>query len=82
MNGILVLSTNSLNIRAGIFLFDPAPVSSRGFFAFSIISTACLTAFSSAIGLRAILLGKGMAEVSSAAMSSGNSKCAAPGRSS
>ena len=41
-----------------------------------------LTAFSSAMGLRARLLGKVFAEVSSLATSSGNSKCAAPGRSS
>ena len=59
IKGIWVLSTNDRNIRPGLFLLDPAPIKSSGFFAFSIISTACLIAFSSATGRRARLQGKG-----------------------
>ena len=82
IKGIWVLSTKARNILAGIFRLDPAPIKSSGFFAFSIISTACLIAFPSATGRRARLRGSGWDSASSPATSSGNSKCAAPGRSS
>ena len=73
MYGIPVLSTNSLSIFAVSFLFAPAPISKTGDFAASIISTARLMALYSAIGLLATLGVSTWADVSSAAISSGNS---------
>ncbi len=80
--GILVLSTNSRNIFAVSLRFAPAPISSKGEVACSIMSIALAMALYSAIGRR-VRLGdsKGWVVVSTA-ISSGNSICTAPGRSS
>ena len=82
MKGIPVLSTNARSIRAGSLRLAPAPIRSSGFFASSIMSTACFTALFSATGLRARLAGMGLKLVFSEAMSSGSSRWEAPGRSS
>ena len=63
-------------------LFAPPPKTSIGDFEFSIKDSAFLMAFSSATGLRAMLLSIGSSLVSSIAISSGSSICTAPGLSS
>ena len=81
--GMPVLSTNSRSMREVRLRLAAAPTSSRGRRAPSIFSTAWKIAFSSATGRRTRSLGKRRASrTSSAATSSGSSRCTAPGRSS
>ena len=80
--GMPVLSTNSPSILLVILRFAPAPMTSTGAFALLIASAASLTALGSADGRRATERGIGWLSVISSAISSGNSRCTAPGFSS
>ena len=77
-----VFSTNWRSIRPVILRLAPAPITSTGALASSIVFTAIRTAFSSADGRRATLAAIGAASVGSSAISSGSSRCTAPGFSS
>ena len=80
--GIPVFSINWYSTRAVILRLAPAPITNTGLLAASSFCTAARIAFCSANGLRLKLGGIGELSVSSAATSSGNSKCTAPGFSS
>jgi len=82
MNGIPVLSINCLRTLAVILRLAPAPITRIGLRALCSFSTAASMATCSASGRRCRLRGIGRASVCSAAMSSGSSRCTAPGFSS
>ena len=69
-------------MREVILRFAPAPMMRMGVRAASSACTAARTAFSSGTGRRLTLRGMGPPLASSSAMSSGNSRCTAPGFSS
>jgi hypothetical protein len=81
-NGMPVRSTNARSISDVSLRFAPAPIISSGRRDAVIASTAWATARSSATGLRGWPGGRAGASACSLAMSSGSSRCVAPGRSS
>jgi hypothetical protein len=81
-NGMPSLSTNSRSILLVVLRIEAAPTISSGRLALAMASTACAMALSSATGRRECALGMMIASLCSSAMSSGSSRCVAPGRSS
>ncbi|MNI36736.1 hypothetical protein D3C73_907990 [compost metagenome] len=76
------MSISCLSTLAVILRLAPAPITRIGLRAVSSLSTAACTALFSASGRRCRLGGIGVLSVCSAAMSSGSSRCTAPGFSS
>ena len=81
-NGTPSVSTKRLSMRALDLRLAPAPIISSGRCALASARRARAMAFSSHTGRRDWLAGSRIASLSSRAMSSGSSRCTAPGRSS
>nr|WP_229583574.1 hypothetical protein [Paracoccus sp. S-4012] len=80
--GMPNLSTSRVSIRLVSLRLPPAPMTINGERAYAIRSTAAATALSSGTGRRVWERVSGRSSVCLAAMSSGSSRCAAPGFSS